>query len=274
MSDADKIQGIRDIDRTVCAEIPDPNTHKDLHDLVVRHMIHGPCGARNPNSVCMQNGICTKEYPKDFQEETRESVNGYPLYRRRSNGITAVVRGQDVNNCDVVPYNPYLLAKFNCHINVEVCTTVKSVKYIYKYIYKGYDSATVSIADDQLVNIDEIANFLNARYVGSTEAMWRILEYRMHFQSHTIYRLDIHLENCHNVYFRDGEAEQAVQRPRQTKLLAYFQLNCVDVNARQYRYVDIPLHYVWNDKDKMWKNRKQGGGKSYITNVCSFSKRN
>ena len=25
-------------------------------------------------------------------------------------------------------------------INVEVCTTVKSVKYIYKYVYKGYDS--------------------------------------------------------------------------------------------------------------------------------------
>ena len=37
----------------------------------------------------------------------------------------------------VVPYNKGLLLKYNAHINVEVCTSVKCVKYIYKYIYKG-----------------------------------------------------------------------------------------------------------------------------------------
>lgn len=83
----------------------------------------------------------------------------------------------------------------------------------------------------------------------------------MHFQSHTIIRLDIHLENSHNVIFRDGQAQQAVNRPRQTKLLAYFKLNDVDPAARAYRYVDIPLHYVWIDKDKMWKKRQLGGDK-------------
>ena len=62
------------------------------------------------------------------------------------------------------PYNPYLLAKFNCHINVEVCTTVKSVKYIYKYVYKGYDSASVELGSErnepgQEIQIDEVKNF-------------------------------------------------------------------------------------------------------------------
>lgn len=165
-----------------------------------------------------------------------------------------------------MPYNPYLLAKFNCHINVEVCTTVKSVKYIYKYIYKGYDSATVQIQGSgeqvqQVDNEDEIAKFLNARYVGSTEAMWRIFEFPMHFQSHTIIRLDIHLENNQNIVFREGQAAQAIQSARRTKLLAYFKLNEVDPAARAYRYVDLPLHYVWVDKDKIWKNRQQGGEK-------------
>ncbi len=41
----------------------------------------------------------------------------------------------------VVPYNPYLSLLFNCHINVEVCTFVTAVKYLYKYIYKGHDRA-------------------------------------------------------------------------------------------------------------------------------------
>ena len=37
----------------------------------------------------------------------------------------------------VVPYNAALLLKYNCHINVEVVSTMKAVKYLYKYIMKG-----------------------------------------------------------------------------------------------------------------------------------------
>jgi hypothetical protein len=35
---------------------------------------------------------------------------------------------------------------FNCHINMEVCTFVAAVKYLYKYVYKGHDRAQVDIA--------------------------------------------------------------------------------------------------------------------------------
>lgn len=34
----------------------------------------------------------------------------------------------------VVPYNKYLLLRYSAHINVEVCTSIKSVKYIYKLL--------------------------------------------------------------------------------------------------------------------------------------------
>jgi hypothetical protein len=43
-----------------------------------------------------------------------------------------------------VPYNPYLLRLFNCHINVEACGSIKAVKYLFKYIYKGHDRASVA----------------------------------------------------------------------------------------------------------------------------------
>lgn len=50
-----------------------------------------------------------------------------------------MVRGHMLNNTRVVPYNPYLLAMFDCHVNVEVCSAIKAIKYLYKYMYKGHD---------------------------------------------------------------------------------------------------------------------------------------
>ena len=45
-----------------------------------------------------------------------------------------------MDNRWVVPYNPYLTRRYKCHINVEVCSSIKVIKYLYKYIYKGRPS--------------------------------------------------------------------------------------------------------------------------------------
>jgi hypothetical protein len=34
----------------------------------------------------MKNGVCSKGYPKDFQEETTINENGFAIYKRRNNG--------------------------------------------------------------------------------------------------------------------------------------------------------------------------------------------
>lgn len=73
------IVGVTDFDKVVCAEIPNAQTHPKLHEYVVKHMMHGPCGALNKNSVCMRDGKCSNDFPKDFTEFTCESVNGYPV---------------------------------------------------------------------------------------------------------------------------------------------------------------------------------------------------
>lgn len=41
----------------------------------------------------------------------------------------------------VVAYNPYILLKYDCHCNVEVVNSISSLKYIFKYIFKGPDRA-------------------------------------------------------------------------------------------------------------------------------------
>jgi len=49
------------------------------------------------------------------------------------------VRGKKITVSDdyVVPFNPYLMLKYQGHLNVEICTSVACFKYLYKYIFKG-----------------------------------------------------------------------------------------------------------------------------------------
>jgi hypothetical protein len=132
------------IDEMVCAELPDRSwdPNGELTDIVKSAMIHGPCGELDRGAPCLDGNGCTKRYPRAFCEETSVGEDGYPLYRRRDHPHTAfdkVVNGRTVrmDNRWVVPYNPYLTRRYKCHINVEVCSSIKVIKYLYKYIYKG-----------------------------------------------------------------------------------------------------------------------------------------
>jgi hypothetical protein len=67
---------------------------------------------------------------------------------RRDDGRKEMIQGHMLENRRVVPYNPYLIRTFNCHINVEACINIKSVKYLFKYIYKGNDRASVAVKEN------------------------------------------------------------------------------------------------------------------------------
>jgi hypothetical protein len=152
------------IDTIVKAEIPDSTENPKLFQIVLRHMIHGPCGQQNPFSPCMVNGECSKKFPKPFNTETNGNVNGYPVYQRRTDARRIEVRNKIVDNSWVVPYNPFLSLKYNCHINVEVCASVKSVKYLFKYVYKGHDCANVQIQETDTFHHNEVKQFIDSRY--------------------------------------------------------------------------------------------------------------
>ena len=141
----DKLMDSDDIDSLISAEIPDLDEQPRLYNVVKSCMLHGPCGTKYPHLPCMQNDdkVCSKGFPKKFCPETIPDVNGYPLYRRCNDDRSIIVKGEKLDNRSVVPYCPWLSLKYNAHINLEACSSVKSVKYLHKYIYKGHDCAKV-----------------------------------------------------------------------------------------------------------------------------------
>jgi hypothetical protein len=191
------------VDQMVSAEIPDRTLFPDLYETVASFMLHGPCGTINPNYSCMRDGRCSKRYLRQYTERTAFDKHGFPLYQRSSDGFTVVNGRHEFSNCDVVPFNPCLSVKFNCHINVEVTMTVTAVKYLFKYVYKGHDQAAYQMvndgADDQPQPINEIDEFLDGRYISAPECMYRIFAFPLHNHQPYVMRLALHEKDNHAV---------------------------------------------------------------------------
>uniref|UniRef100_UPI00358EF83A uncharacterized protein n=1 Tax=Myxine glutinosa TaxID=7769 RepID=UPI00358EF83A len=223
----DKICTAEDIDRIVSAQIPNSNESPEIHSLVKSHMIHGPCGTLNCHSICVKDGVCSKGFPKAYAAETLASIDGYALYKRPPNGPTITVHGTDVDCQFVVPFNAYLLKKYRAHINIEVCASIKSIKYLFKYVYKGHDCAGIEIRERGRVEVDEIKTYLDCRYVSAPETAWRLMEFEMHKQSHSITRLVVHLPELQTVVFYvPGDEHEKGENNRQ--LLNDDQIQIVD----------------------------------------------
>jgi hypothetical protein len=154
-----------DIDKIISAEIPDPKTQPELYNLVKNHMIHGPCGGKKVSCPCMKNGQCSKYFPKRFQETTFVDHDGFPVYRRRSKSHIIVKSQIELDNRNVVPYNPSLLMKYRAHINMEWCNQRTSIKYLFKYIHKGYDRISATVLGNNGTDVDEIKQYLDCRYI-------------------------------------------------------------------------------------------------------------
>ena len=253
----DKIKTSAQLNKVVCAKFPNAFEDPELYETVRFCMVHGPCGARNSNAPCIEGGKCTKGYPKEFAEETTMDQDGYPVYRRRNDGRKHKVRGGlEVDNRDVVPYNEYLSRMFNCHINVEVCAGLRCVKYIHKYIYKGYNRTTMVLG-----GVDEIKQYLDACYIGPPEAAWRLFSHPMHQEVPNVIRLALHLPGMHNVIYNPSEQMNSIiarARDEMTTLTGFFACCALYEHARAYTYQEFPQYFVWHKGNKVWTPRKQG----------------
>ena len=153
VSEENRLRTPSDVDATICAELPpdfsifmgeaEKRRARRLREVVLKCMIHGPCGTMNPRSPCMVNGKGSKGYPKAFSNQTNwTQQSSYPNYRRRSvenDGASAVVGDYVVDNRWVVPYSPLMLLMYGAHINVEACVSPFAAKYLFLYINKVWN---------------------------------------------------------------------------------------------------------------------------------------
>ena len=151
----------------------------------------------------MKDGICTKKISKEFNPNTFAVFNGYPRYKHFDNERVVIIKGNQVDNYWVVPYNSWLSKKYQALINFEACLTIKFFKYLYKCIYKKHDCPNFLI--NEQINYNEINRFLNCRCVSALEVYWGIFEYSVSEMSHNDIRLQVYLPNNQMIYFVEGE---------------------------------------------------------------------
>ena len=266
MEEVDKPRKPMKVNTVVSAEIPNRDKNPVLHEIIVKNMLHGPCGNVNRESPCMDGDgtarKCTKSFPKQFRSATFFPADNFPEYKRRSpenNGITAKIKikGTDfeVDNAFVVPYNPFLSLRYNANINVEVVHSVQAVKYLYKYITKGQDRIVIGVQNEH----NEVKNYLNARYISASEAFWRIYGFELHFKSPAVMKLPLHLQNEQTVTF-DVNRQVSLSNidvPK-TQLTSYFENNLIDIEARNILYPDYPKYFTWDNKEKNGAGENEG----------------
>ncbi|KAK9049401.1 hypothetical protein SSX86_031630 [Deinandra increscens subsp. villosa] len=266
MHPAHKLPSPDHIDRFISAELPNPNEDPELYTLVREFMIHGPCGNHNKKSPCMVNGECSKKFPKKFREFTSTDADGFPLYRRRSGGPTFWKSGAQIDSRYVVPYNSFLLKKYQSHINVEWCNKGNAIKYLFKYINKGPDRTTCYLdnpeSPDQPVKVvNEIDRYYDCRYVSACEASWRIYSFEVHYRYPSVMRLPFYLPEHQQVVFNgDDDIDDVLNKPSVTSsmFLSWMKCNEIYQEARDLNYVQFPTKFVWKSNDRCWKPRKQG----------------
>ncbi|KAI5406569.1 uncharacterized protein LOC127079922 [Lathyrus oleraceus] len=223
-----KLRDPKDYDSMVRAEIPKLECEPQLHEAVARHMIHRPYDIINQKSPCMKDGHCKKRYPKQFLDETRQGTDSYPEYMRR----------------------------FDESVSLEIYSSIKSIKYLYKYVYNGPDRVAMEIHKGSYM--DEVQQYVDARWICAPEALWKIFRFTLYRLYPSVERLQIHLPNRHQVRFYDHQQIADVlnnERNSKTMLTQFFALNLRDPQARKYMYREIPEHYCWNKPDMEWHHR-------------------
>ncbi|SGY12569.1 BQ5605_C011g06542 [Microbotryum silenes-dioicae] len=259
MDPEDKPKTNDNYDKIVTAEMPDRNRFPALFETITNSMLHQQCDCPGKHTCHDDHGKCTKRFPKRLQPRTTSEDGGYPHYRHC--GIHQYVKfpgtaqEEVYTDANVVPTNPFLASKYNCHVNVEIASGVAAIKYLYKYVYKGHDRTSFTI--DKPRAQDEINNFLDARYVCAPKAIHRIFRFRMHDWDPAVAILALHLPDEQQLWFDPDHGAPDLSAPPETTLTAFIKL-CAktppDHNAQDLLYVDVPTR--WNNKDCAWVPRK------------------
>ncbi|OWY93679.1 LOW QUALITY PROTEIN: Helitron helicase [Phytophthora megakarya] len=163
-------------------------------------------------SPALEKTEYSKRFYKAFVDETRTAMvilfkdvvdldrwthTTKKIHHINANRPRSRIESVRVDNRCIVPYNSHFCQKYDCHVNVEVGSTVQSKSYLYKYD-KGQDRATVVLKErgrhdgnDETNTAEkrvvEIKQYLDARYLSTLEACWTTFKYEMQNKYHHVH---------------------------------------------------------------------------------------
>ncbi|XP_076941014.1 uncharacterized protein LOC143610406 [Bidens hawaiensis] len=197
------------------------------------------------------------------------------LYKRREDGV--FVKKSDVNldNRSVVPYNLTLLKRYQAHINVERCNQSGSIKYLFEYINKGPDRATVLLeqrGDTEDVPeqpIDEIIEYYDCRYLSACEASWSIFSFEVHYRIPSVVRLPFRLPGQQQiVYGEDQDVDDVLEKASVSSsmftswmITSVSNVELTSCNHAQVRIVELESSLTLNFLPISFGKLKKGNGK-------------
>uniref|UniRef100_A0A0K0G3B6 ATP-dependent DNA helicase n=1 Tax=Strongyloides venezuelensis TaxID=75913 RepID=A0A0K0G3B6_STRVS len=233
------------VDECVKAEFPDKEKNPRLFEIVTKTMVHSRCDISKTKVSCWneEKNICTKKFPEQYHKVTSITSKGKVNIKRSFNPLLDITDrfGNKVNNDFCVTYNPYLSLKYNSHINVKICESVLSPKYLFKYTHKSNGDKisadvveTVESKDEVKLNIDD-------------KKYWTVVRLAVHLINEDCTVAD-EMKNGNNNCFN-------AEKGYKSTLVAYYNVNKDDINARKYLYNETPEYYWFDLKTREWKLR-------------------
>ena len=128
---------------------------------------------------------------------------------------------------------------------------------------------------------------IDAHYVSTSEACWRLFHYDMHEEKPNVVQLAVHSEGGHSVVFNSDDTAEDILDAASTKdstLTAYFKANEAEkkkadenpdgavLDARSLLYQEFPTKWVWNKAKKKWTLQKKGSpavGRMYFVHPAA-----
>ena len=144
---------VDDVIQTIIFQISAANasahcSKRRLYEIVKINVIHKNCKIETQCKNVENN--CIKRFSKRLQVVSNfNNSSSYSYYRRiNDNNVSKTCW----NDSMIVFYNVYFLLKFNVHINVEICTSIKFIVYLYKYVFKSSNFVSVEITITKKIN--------------------------------------------------------------------------------------------------------------------------
>ncbi|XP_021775348.1 uncharacterized protein LOC110739200 [Chenopodium quinoa] len=138
------------------------------------------------------------------------------------------------------------------------CSTVKAVKYLYKYVYKGHDRISYNVHPANDDSVDEIEQYQSGRWVSPCEAAWQIFSFDLFKISPSVLPLQVHLPNMQTVHLWSHERLNTVisdSKRSRTQLTEFFAMNAAVESGTGYLYSEFCEHLIWDAKAKVWTDR-------------------